>query len=158
MCGAGEAVEVVGDAAEAASPMGMPATGYVCLCEDVSVADLERAWDEGYRSSELLKRYTTVTMGPCQGAMCGRHLAAFAAARGAAANAAGRTTARPLTRPTPLEVLAAPVHEVIEKRTSLHDRHVAGRGADGLVGIVAPSLRLRRLRRGVLGPSGSACP
>ena len=57
--------------------------------------------------------------------MCGRHLAAFAAARGAAANAAGRTTARPLARPTPLEVLAAPVHEVIEKRTSLHDLHVA---------------------------------
>jgi len=56
--------------------------------------------------------------------MCGRHLAAFAAARGAAANAAGRTTARPLARPTPLETLAAPVHEVIEKRTSLHDLHV----------------------------------
>ena len=91
----------------------------------MSVADLERAWDEGYRSSELLKRYTTATMGPCQGAMCGRHLAAFAAARGAAANAASRTTARPLARPTPLDILAAPVHEVIEKRTSLHDVHVA---------------------------------
>ena len=56
--------------------------------------------------------------------MCGRHLAAFAAARGAAANASGRTTARPLARPTPLEILAAPVHGVIEKRTSLHDLHV----------------------------------
>ena len=125
MSAQGEPVEVVGDAAAAASPTEVPATGYVCLCEDVSVADLERAWDEGYRSSELLKRYTTVTMGPCQGAMCGRHLAAFAAARGAAANAAGRTTARPLARPTPLEILAAPVHEVIDKRTSLHDLHVA---------------------------------
>jgi sarcosine oxidase subunit alpha len=27
-------------------------------------------------------------------------------------------------RPTPLEILAAPVHEVIDKRTSLHDLHV----------------------------------
>ena len=125
MAGTGEPVEVVGDAAEPASPTKRPAAGYVCLCEDVAVADLDRAWEEGYRSSELLKRYTTVTMGPCQGAMCGRHLAAFAAARGAAADAAGRTTARPLARPTPLEVLAAPVHEVIEKRTSLHDLHVA---------------------------------
>jgi sarcosine oxidase, subunit alpha len=125
MSAPGEPVQVVGDAAAAASPTEVPAAGYVCLCEDVSVADLERAWDEGYRSSELLKRYTTVTMGPCQGAMCGRHLAAFAAARGAAANAAGRTTARPLARPTPLEILAAPVHEVIDKRTSLHDLHVA---------------------------------
>ncbi len=125
MAGTGEPVEVVGDAAEPASPTKRPTAGYVCLCEDVAVADLDRAWEEGYRSSELLKRYTTVTMGPCQGAMCGRHLAAFAAARGAAADAAGRTTARPLARPTSLEVLAAPVHEVIEKRTSLHDLHVA---------------------------------
>ena len=124
MCGRGEHVEAVGDAAGAASPTATPTAGYVCLCEDVSVADLERAWAEGYRSSELLKRYTTATMGPCQGAICGRHLAAFAAARGAAADAAGRTTARPLARPTPLEILAAPVHEDIEKRTSLHDLHV----------------------------------
>ena len=124
MSGAGERIEVVGDAADAASPTAMSSAGCVCLCEDVSVTDLDRAWAEGYRSSELLKRYTTATMGPCQGAMCGRHLAAFAAARGAAANAAGRTTARPLARPTPLELLAAPVHEVIEKRTSLHDLHV----------------------------------
>jgi glycine cleavage system aminomethyltransferase T/NADPH-dependent 2,4-dienoyl-CoA reductase/sulfur reductase-like enzyme len=125
MSGASEPVEAVGGAADAATPTTMSATGYVCLCEDVSAVDLERAWGEGYRSSELLKRYTTATMGPCQGAMCGRHLAAFAAARGAAANAAGRTTARPLARPTTLEILAAPVHEVIEKRTSLHEVHVA---------------------------------
>jgi sarcosine oxidase, subunit alpha len=124
MSGPGEQVEAVGDAAGAASTAATSTAGYVCLCEDVSVDDLERAWTEGYRSSELLKRYTTATMGPCQGAMCGRLLAAFAAARGAAVNAAGRTTARPLARPTPLEILAAPVHEVIEKRTSLHDLHV----------------------------------
>ncbi|HWL90037.1 MAG TPA: 2Fe-2S iron-sulfur cluster-binding protein [Actinomycetota bacterium] len=125
MSGVGEPVEAVGDAASKASPTATSRAGYVCLCEDVSVADLTRAWDEGYRSSELLKRYTTATMGPCQGAMCGRHLAAFAAARGADANAAARTTARPLARPAPLEILAAPVHEIIEKRTSLHDLHVA---------------------------------
>jgi sarcosine oxidase subunit alpha len=124
MSGVGEHVEAVGDAAAAASPTATSTAGYVCLCEDVSITDLERAWAEGYRSSELLKRYTTATMGPCQGAMCGPHLAMFALARGAAANAAGRTTARPLARPTPLEILAAPVHEVIEKRTSLHDLHV----------------------------------
>jgi sarcosine oxidase, subunit alpha len=123
MAGAGEPVEVVGDTALAAEPARMSRNGYVCLCEDVSVSDLERAWAEGYRSSELLKRYTTATMGVCQGAMCGRHLAAFAAAQGAAANAA-RTTARPLARPVPLEVLAAPVREVAEKRTSLHDLHL----------------------------------
>ena len=113
---------------------GEPVEAVVCLCEDVSVADLERAWREGYRSSELLKRYTTATMGPCQGAMCGRHLAAFAAARGAAADAAGRTTARPLARPAPLEVLAAPVVEPVAKRTSLHDVHVAAGATIGWSG------------------------
>ena len=43
--------------------------------------DLEQAWDEGYRNAEILKRYTTTTMGPCQGAMCGRALSCFAAER-----------------------------------------------------------------------------
>ena len=65
--------------------------GYVCLCEDVRVHDLEQAWGEGWRSSEILKRYTTATMGPCQGALCGRHLAAFAAARAGAPTPHGRT-------------------------------------------------------------------
>jgi sarcosine oxidase, subunit alpha len=132
MSAAGE-VEAIGDASAEASPTAtMPTAGTVCLCEDVSLSDLERAWAEGFRSSELLKRYTTATMGPCQGAMCGRHLAAFAAAQdtegGAVANAAtsaARTTARPPARPVPLAALAAAVHPVIEKRTSLHDVHVA---------------------------------
>ena len=133
MAGEGE-VELVGDAAadtETDAAAAFPPVGTVCLCEDVSARDLDRAWAEGYRSPELLKRYTTATMGPCQGAMCGRHLAAFAAARSPAAqgvaapSAAGRTTARPLTRPVALEILAAPAHAVIDKRTSLHDVHVA---------------------------------
>jgi sarcosine oxidase subunit alpha len=134
-------VEVVGAvAAEPAAPAMSPA-GTVCLCEDVSVRDLERAWAEGYRSSELLKRYTTATMGPCRGAMCGRHLAAFATTRTAEANAAttaARTTARPPARPVPLATLAAAVHPVIEKRTSLHDVHVA---AGARMGWSGPWLR-----------------
>ncbi|HYY07352.1 MAG TPA: 2Fe-2S iron-sulfur cluster-binding protein, partial [Actinomycetota bacterium] len=123
MAGAGEPVEVVGDAALISDTGPALGDGYVCLCEDVATGDLQRAWAEGFRSSEILKRYTTATMGPCQGAMCGRHLAAFAAARSAAANAAARTTARPPVRGVPLEVLAAGIHEVIEKRTSLHELH-----------------------------------
>ena len=77
-----EAVSVVGDAAlrpDASGACGHEGT--VCLCEDVSMHDLEQAWDEGYRNAEILKRYTTTTMGPCQGAMCGRALSCFAAER-----------------------------------------------------------------------------
>jgi len=39
--------------------------------------------------------------------------------------AGARTTSRPPVRPVALETLAASVHEVIEKRTGLHDVHVA---------------------------------
>ncbi len=116
-----------GETAEPAEPppVAMGMAGYVCLCEDVGVTDLEQAWREGWQSSEILKRYTTATMGPCQGAMCGRHLAAFVSAHGVAAQAGARTTARPPARTFRLEDLAAGVHEIVEKRTALHDRHIS---------------------------------
>src|SRR3954447_16223941 len=99
--------------------------GYVCVCEDVSMHDLEQAWDEGWTSSEILKRYTTATMGPCQGALCSRHLAEHARAKGATPAARGRTTARPPVRGPRLGDPTGGVHEQVERRTTLHDRHVA---------------------------------
>ena len=127
----GDAVAVVGDAALEVADEPCRDDGTVCLCEDVSMHDLEQAWDEGFRNAEIVKRYTTTTMGPCQGAMCGRTLSCFAASKGdpprpgAVAPAAPRTTARPPARPVTLETLAAGVHEIIDKRTSLHEVHVA---------------------------------
>jgi len=99
--------------------------GYVCVCEDVRVHDLEAAWEEGWTSSEILKRYTTATMGPCQGALCSRHLAAFTQEKGAVPGATGRTTARPPLRAPRLEELIGGVHEQAERRTALHERHHA---------------------------------
>ena len=114
--------------------------------------DLEQAWDEGYRNAEILKRYTTTTMGPCQGAMCGRALSCFVATRShdpATASPAPRTTARPPARPVTLESLAAGVHEIVDKRTSLHELHVAaGARLDRSGGWLRP-FTLRRLARGV---------
>ncbi|MGZ8581424.1 MAG: 2Fe-2S iron-sulfur cluster-binding protein, partial [Actinomycetota bacterium] len=79
----GEAVTVVGDAAQGGPHLDTCVDdGTVCLCEDVWMHDLVQAWDEGFRNAEILKRYTTTTMGPCQGAMCGRALSCFAASRG----------------------------------------------------------------------------
>ena len=124
----GETVTVVGDAAAAPPSEACGHDGTVCLCEDVSMHDLEQAWDEGYRNAEILKRYTTTTMGPCQGAMCGRPLSCFVATRShdpATASPAPRTTARPPARPVTLESLAAGVHEIVDKHTSLHELHVA---------------------------------
>jgi sarcosine oxidase subunit alpha len=102
-----------------------PRGGVVCLCEDVGVDELEQAWQEGFRSAEILKRYTTATMGPCQGAMCHRHLRAFVAARpDATGPASGPTTARPPVRGTTLEQAAAGVREEVEQHTALHVRHL----------------------------------
>ncbi len=136
--------------------------GYVCVCEDVSMHDLDQAWDEGWTSSEILKRYTTATMGPCQGALCSRHLAEHARAKGAGVAARGRTTARPPIRAPRLGDLIGGVHEQVERRTALHDRHVAaGARMDhsgvwlrpGTYGDVAGEIRAVRERVGVMDVS-----
>jgi sarcosine oxidase subunit alpha len=102
-----------------------PQGGFVCLCEDVEVRDLEDAWEEGFRSTELLKRYTTATMGPCQGALCEPHLRECVGRRAGEGHVVAPTTARPPARPIRLEDAAAGVHFVVEQRTALHERHLA---------------------------------
>lgn len=122
------AVETVGDAAGAAPAPAAgtpPRSGFVCLCEDVTAQDFDLAWHEGYQHTELLKRYSTATMGPCQGAMCQGHLRGFAAARGAPTPASAATTARPPARPVRLEDVAAGARLPLEWRTALHHRHLA---------------------------------
>jgi sarcosine oxidase subunit alpha len=103
----------------------VPTRGYVCLCEDVRTEDLEQAFEEGFRSSQILKRYTTTTMGPCQGAMCGHLLAAFVQKRTGSAVQGARTTPRPPARTVTLESFAGAAHELVQKRTALHERHLA---------------------------------
>ena len=98
--------------------------GFACLCEDVRASDLEDAWAEGFRSTELLKRYTTATMGPCQGALCHEHLRSFVRERAGAGAASAATTARPPARPISFADAAAGVHLPHEQRTALHERHL----------------------------------
>ena len=43
---------------------------FACVCMDVTAKELKTAVAEGFDSMELLKRYTTITMGPCQGKAC----------------------------------------------------------------------------------------
>ncbi len=100
-----------------------PKKTFVCPCEDVSLHDLRTAIDEGFDHIETLKRYTTTTMGPCQGKMC--HQAAIgicAQQTGQTIQETGRTTSRPPTSPVPLGALAGPhLHPV--KRTPMHVKH-----------------------------------
>jgi sarcosine oxidase subunit alpha len=96
---------------------------FVCLCEDVTVKDLSDAVAEGFDHIETLKRYSTVTMGPCQGKAC--HLSTVelcARLTGRTAAQTGRTTARPPWIPIPMGTLAGPRHEPV-RRTALHRLH-----------------------------------
>ncbi len=130
-------VEAVGSVTGPDAGAAVPAPSYaggsdrrfVCICEDVTVKDLERAVSEGFDSIELAKRYTTVTMGPCQGKLC--HLASvrlLARETGIAEAAIGATTARPPWEPVELGLLAGRHHEPL-RRSPLHFRHEE-RGAD----------------------------
>jgi sarcosine oxidase subunit alpha len=119
---AGDVTGSTGQAVPQAS-YGGAAKSFVCFCEDVTTKDVKRAIAEGFDSIELAKRYTTVTMGPCQGKLC--HLASirlYARETGTDESAIGTTTARPPWQPVPLGLLAGRPHEPA-KRTSIHHRH-----------------------------------
>jgi sarcosine oxidase, subunit alpha len=96
---------------------------FVCVCEDVTTKDVARAIAEGFDSLELSKRYTTVTMGPCQGKLCQlASIRLYARATGIGENAVGTTTARPPWTPVELGLLAGRHYEPA-RRTSIHFRH-----------------------------------
>jgi sarcosine oxidase subunit alpha len=96
---------------------------FACLCEDVTTDDIDFSIDEGFDSLELLKRYTTLTMGPCQGRMC--QLASIrktAEHTGQPIEEVGLTTARPPWSSVPMGVLAGRPFEPA-KRSAVHGRH-----------------------------------
>ena len=107
--------------------------GYVCICEDVSVQDVRNAVTEGFSSTELLKRYTTITMGPCQGRMCHGQMRTLAErlSPGAEPRISSTTTARPPARVVMLDEVTAGAYAHLERRTALHDVHL-GLGASFL--------------------------
>jgi sarcosine oxidase subunit alpha len=88
--------------------------GMVDFSEDVSSADIHTAVGEGYDSVELLKRYTTVTMGPAQGKLeTVNAVAVLAAATGRTIAETGTTTWRPMHVPVTLGALAGRMHEPV---------------------------------------------
>ncbi|MFM9963487.1 MAG: FAD-dependent oxidoreductase [Planctomycetaceae bacterium] len=98
---------------------------FVCLCEDVTEKDICDAIDEGYSNIETLKRYSTVSMGPCQGKMCqSASIAICARHNGQSIAETGVTTARPPEQPLPLGVLAGrTLHFSLVRRTPMHAWH-----------------------------------
>ncbi len=96
---------------------------FACLCEDVTAKDIKLSVEEGYDSIELSKRYTTVTMGPCQGRMCQlTAIRLMAKETGQSLAEVGTTTARPPWVSVPMGILAGRPFEPA-KRSSIHGRH-----------------------------------
>lgn len=81
--------------------------GFVDFSEDVSSKDIVSAVREGYDSVELVKRYTTATMGPTQGKLeAVNTVALVAAATGRSITEVGLPTWRPMYAPVSLGALA----------------------------------------------------
>ena len=85
--------------------------------------ELKIAVAEGFDSMELLKRYTTITMGPCQGKACMLASQRLCAPGDGSSFAETRpTTARPPWAPVELGTLAG-WRRNPRKETTMHDRH-----------------------------------
>jgi sarcosine oxidase subunit alpha len=141
---AGEALEYLGQAAAVAPrPMRAPAAhshsypifshpkgkNFIDLDEDLQLKDLERAAAEGFDNIELLKRYSTVGMGPSQGKHANMNaVRVLARINGQTIDATGTTTARPFYHPVPIKALAGRRLRP-ERRTPMHAWH-AQHGAE----------------------------
>ena len=92
--------------------------------EDLQVKDIINATRIGYRDIQLVKRFSTLGMGPSQG----RH-SALPAARLVAKSTqrtvsqTGVTTARPPYAPEKLAHIAGRIFDPV-RRTAMHDRHI----------------------------------
>ena len=97
--------------------------GIVDFSEDVGSKDLVNAAKEGYDSVELLKRFTTATMGPAQGKLeTVNTVAVLAGARGETIEQVGTTVWRPPYSPISLGGLAGRVFNP-HRVSALHGWH-----------------------------------
>lgn len=80
---------------------------FIDFDEDLQVRDIKIAFREGFDSVELMKRYSTIGMGPSQGKASNMNgVRLLAQLRGEPVGAIGVTTPRPFTHPVPMGVLA----------------------------------------------------
>lgn len=98
---------------------------FVDLDEDIQVKDLLASVQEGYDSLELMKRFSTLGMGPSQGKhsnLPGARI--LLRARGKTFADTALTTQRPFYHPVPLKHLAGRGFHPA-RRSAVHDRHAA---------------------------------
>ncbi|MFN2349733.1 MAG: 2Fe-2S iron-sulfur cluster-binding protein [Thioalkalivibrio sp.] len=96
---------------------------FVDLDEDLQLKDLERAAAEGFDNIELIKRYSTVGMGPSQGKHANMNaVRILARLNDQSIGETGTTTARPFFHPVPVKHLAGRRLRP-ERRTAMHGWH-----------------------------------
>ncbi len=96
---------------------------FVDLDEDVTDKDVKKAIGEGYSSIELLKRYSTISMGPSQGRWSSINTIHLTAEENNWTIAkTGSTTSRPPRRPIKFSNLAGQMMDPV-RYTPLHDWH-----------------------------------
>ncbi|MFQ6088270.1 MAG: (2Fe-2S)-binding protein [Candidatus Methanofastidiosia archaeon] len=79
----------------------------ICLCEDITLDEIEDAIRKGYKDIESLKRYTGFSTGACQGKTCiSMVLRTLAFKTGKKPEELFTTTLRQPIQPIPLETLA----------------------------------------------------
>lgn len=117
------------DAVFSVAPTSSPKKSFIDFQNDVTLADVDLAWAEGYRSVEHLKRYTTLGMATDQGKLSNMAaLGRLAQQQGVAIPEAGLTTFRPPYTPVTMGLLAgagakdAGAHV---RRLALYDIHAA---------------------------------
>jgi sarcosine oxidase, subunit alpha len=97
---------------------------FVDFDEDIQVADIVNSVREGYDHIELVKRYSTVGMGPSQGRHSSVNAARLTAeTSGLSPEAVGHTTARPPFAAEKMGVLAGRAFEPV-RLTAMHHRHL----------------------------------
>ncbi len=117
------------EAIVAVTPQSNPKKSFIDFQNDVTLADVDLAWAEGYRSVEHLKRYTTLGMATDQGKLSNMAaLGRLAEKQGVAIPEAGLTTFRPPYTPVTMGLFAgagakdAGAHV---RRLALYDVHAA---------------------------------
>jgi len=109
-------------------PLHDPKHSFIDFQNDVTAADIDLAWQEGYRSVEHLKRYTTLGMATDQGKTSNMAaLARLAGAAGVDIPQAGLTRFRAPFTPLTLATIAGPDaggHIAPSRRLALHYCHM----------------------------------
>ena len=125
---------------------------WIDLQDDVTTKDLRLAVQEGYRSVEHAKRYTTSGMGTDQGKVANLNAFGFlASVRGESMSAIGTTTYRQPYKPVTFAALAGQHvgdHFAPRRTTPMHDWHRGERRRLRAGRRLAARPRLSQARRG----------